>query len=735
MADRFLIAPYDRDSGLQSNVKAWLISDRAFSKLNNAYVWRGRVRKRFGSRWITNDQLGTRLRESIGVTIGGDNFSTNIDPALTIPPIGLMFSIGPNTYTVNVLGTPATLLINGTATTATYNTNTGDLTINGSGQAIGTTVYMYPGLPVMGLLTYDSATSVNEPTIAFDTRFSYQYVGSGWERLANENAAGDSVWSGSDSQLFYGVTWVGDNGSDKILIVTNFNESEPNSMRYLDNSIWNTYRPLITSTEHLFSARIMTIFHNHVIALNTWEGTDINIDNINFQNRARWSWTDSPTNNAPDAWRQDIPGRGSGLDAATTEAIIGCEFIQDRMIVYFERSTWELVFTGNSVQPFTWQRINTELGAESTFSVVPFDKMALGIASVGIHSCNGIGVDRIDTAVPELIDDISNDHAGAARVYGIRDYTAEMVYWAYPDVSTTDSNPFPNKILLYNYVNNTWATSDDVLTCFGYFQAKTGVTWDSTIILWDDDISWNSGGNANIFRTIVAGNQQGFTYIIDQDMTTNAPSLQITDITSVDNIITLTVINNCYQGNDYIFIENVTGTGTMSALNENIFQVLQVTQDTVQISYDPGLTGVYSGYGTIAAVSQIDIISKQYNFYIDKGRNSCVNKIDFQVKRTDFGQISIQMRTSSSTINLTAGAASTGALVGTGVLVTSPYALYPYEATAERVVHPFYTSVSGSFVQMTLTLSPDQMMNVNVMRADFQLHSMTIYATPTSRLQ
>lgn len=45
--DRFLIAPYDE--GLRQDVKPWLIPDTAFESLRNAYVFRGRVRKRFGS--------------------------------------------------------------------------------------------------------------------------------------------------------------------------------------------------------------------------------------------------------------------------------------------------------------------------------------------------------------------------------------------------------------------------------------------------------------------------------------------------------------------------------------------------------------------------------------------------------------------------------------------------------------------------------------------------------------
>ena len=66
MADRFLIAPYDKSSGLRSDLKPWLIPDEAFSALENAYVFRGRVRKRFGSRWFNNNPLLSRLRIQVG---------------------------------------------------------------------------------------------------------------------------------------------------------------------------------------------------------------------------------------------------------------------------------------------------------------------------------------------------------------------------------------------------------------------------------------------------------------------------------------------------------------------------------------------------------------------------------------------------------------------------------------------------------------------------------------------
>jgi hypothetical protein len=68
MANRFFIAPYDENSGQQNNIKPWLIPDNAFETLSNAYVFRGRVRKRFGSRYFANDNdpLKSRLRVNVG---------------------------------------------------------------------------------------------------------------------------------------------------------------------------------------------------------------------------------------------------------------------------------------------------------------------------------------------------------------------------------------------------------------------------------------------------------------------------------------------------------------------------------------------------------------------------------------------------------------------------------------------------------------------------------------------
>src|SRR5690606_10613311 len=117
-----------------------------------------------------------------------------------------------------------------------------------------------------------------------------------------------------------------------------------------------------------------------------------------YTNMAIWSAFGDPT--VTDAWDNSKPGQGNSLVASTMEDIVSCEFIKDRLIVFFERSTYEFVFTGNQAFPFAFQQLNTELGSESTFSVVPFDKVALTIGNVGIHECNAVNVQRIDQKIP-----------------------------------------------------------------------------------------------------------------------------------------------------------------------------------------------------------------------------------------------------------------------------------------------------------------------------------------------
>lgn len=741
MADRFFIAPYDKDSGIQTNVKPWLIPDTAFSELNNAYVFRGRVRKRFGSRWLGESSLASRFRINIGTTAAVSGNFVSAVPLVSgiIFAVGQQFSIGSTIFTVTALGSPVTLLTTGTAT-ATLNTVTGALVVTGNTENPSTAVYFYPSLPVMGLLTFETATNSSEKIIGFDTRYAYEY-NNGWERLSGEVTPNAAIWSGSNSQFFWGSTWTGVNASDRVFFVTNFNATEANYMRRFFNNQWDNFRPAINATDFLDTARILVPFKNRLIALNTVE-TITGVQQT-FQNRARYSQIGSPLD--ANAWRQDIAGRGNAIDCPTTEAIITVEFIRDRLIVFFERSTWELVYVGNQAYPFVWQQINTELGAESTFSIVPFDKVALGVGNVGIMACNGANIERIDDKIPETVFDIHNVDSGVERVYGIRDYFVEMVYWSFPSADASTLFPYPNRVLVYNYKTGTWSFNSDSVTAFGYFQPQSGISWDSTTVTWDDAEGWDSGSLQALFRQVVAGNQQGYTFIIDSEETTNAPLLSITGLSVTSNVITITCLDHNLRDGEYVYLQGISGTGNLSLLNNKIYRVTAslTAANTFTINYpDPTsvvtIAGTYSGGGLIARVSNILIKTKEYNFYAQQGRNAYVSKVDFLVDRTDSGQMTVDFFVSTAVNSMIGDSDSsgTGSLLGTSILETTPYSLLPYEAIATRLWHPLYLQADGECIQLQVSMSDAQMRNTSIREADFQLHALCIHAQPTSqRLQ
>ena len=845
--DRFLIAPLN--SGLQSDLRPWMIEDDAFEQLENAYVFRGRVRKRFGSALTgtgaTNAMtapLFSRLRialtggAGVGIT-NGAGVAAGTVPGV-IWKVGQSFSVGGVIFTVVTAGAAQPMLrTDGSAEVATYDTTNGAYAITIAALP-ATQVYFYPAEPVMGLTLYEQGAIIEHDAYAFDTQFAYKYVGGAWPRI------GTAVWHGSNSQFFWATNWLGANTSQVQMFVTNYNAvkagapgANDDPIYSFDGATWTAFYPKFITAgtgNYVNSCRIILPFKDRLLLLNTIEVDSTEAANAHFPARCRYSHNGVPFPTFPvllpggagvgitsgagaaagiipggpgaerlgqmfaigdevctvvsnaagaqpmtttgtstthtfnwttgaysftgaqintqiyffepggTAWLEhNQPGwDGAGwIDAATDEEIISAEFIKDRLIVYFERSTWELAYTGNQVQPFVWQKINTELGSDATFSTVPFDKVVLGIGNVGIHACTGGNVQRIDTKIPDKVFDIRSDNAGIERLHGIRDYQAETVYWTFPTYGGSNfSKIFPNQILVYNYKNDSWALNDDCMTCFGYFEQQDDTTWATATFTWGGTaFTWRSGFTQADDRKIIAGNQQGYVSIVDHSTFRNAPVMQITNATYAAPLTTLTIENHTLQTGDYIYIENGLcnpGGGFPPAAWDLVGQILQVAVtgvNTVTVVAD--LIFPYIGGSTAARVSEIFIKSKQWNPYVDKGLNVSLSKIDFGVTKTQHGEVTIDYSPSSSNISMVTDSTATQSNIGTSILETYGYVTIPLEATQDRVWHPVYLQGEGECVQINIGMSDVQMRDVAVAESDFQLEGMVLYTKPTSNLR
>jgi hypothetical protein len=801
--DRFLIAPFN--TGLQTDLKPFLVLDDAFTELQNAYVFRGRVRKRFGSLVMGSNVLTSRLRVNIGTTDASGDLAFTTLPG-NVLEIGAMFSIGATILTVyqvpTVVGAGGDLpTLSNTTTVGTLRLlstppNVYQLQVSGSDIAIAlTTVYWYPGLPVMGITQYETGAINNHPTYAFDTKFVYLYTpASGWNR------SGTAVWHGTDTNFFWSTNWQADPGS-VVLFTTNFNATVPTPAA-TDDPIWYTvdgstwvaasganafyFRPAggaVHTGAYVKTARIIVPFKNRLVLLNTIENDNSGGAGVNtaYPGRARWSWYGNPfAVNAWYEWNQldslGNPGAGgTAIDAATDEQIISAEFIKDRLIVYFERSTWELVFTGNQVTPFAFQKINTELGSQSTFSTVPFDKQVLTVGNTGIHSCNGSNVVRIDDKIPnEVFDSFETKNNATIRTAGIRDYYNELAFWTFVETTSTATQTYPNQLLIYNYKNGSWALFDDCFTTFGYFEQQVDLTWATTNSTWANfSGSWTSNIIAANQRQILAGNQVGFVLRISSDISRNAPSLQISNITN-DSVtptnpwvngngkLLLTIKNHNFsadnsegftENSDFIFIENVTGdVFTETVLNGSIFPVEFVDVNTIRIDTNPtryGLIltdGEYTGGGTAARVSNIQIATKQINPYMKSDRNVFLHKVDFAVQKTGSiqlindeyvitgGEITVDYYPSDSSVSMIQGGLATASIMGNSVLETKPYSpvYYPLEQFQDRLWHPIYFQSSGNCIQLYLYMTTNQMVVPSISMSDFELEALVFYTQPTT---
>jgi hypothetical protein len=472
--------------------------------------------------------------------------------------------------------------------------------------------------------------------------------------------------------------------------------------------------------------------------LNTIETTGVDDGsghntNAAYVNRCRFSHSASPL--ATTAWWEPNVTNGGNyatgggyIDAPTTEQIVSAQFIKDRLIVYFERSTWELAYTGNQVLPFVWNKLNTELGVEGTFSVVPFDTVVLGIGTTGIQACNGSNVERIDQKIPDEVFALVHKTDAVKRIAGIRDFKTEMVYWAAPMNAQDSATLYPDTILAYNYRNNSWAFFDDSFTAFGYFEQGDGRNWAESNFAWKtSQLTWTSGVSRANYREVIAGNQQGFILQIAPDESSNAMSLYITDVqVAIGGDTILTVIDHNLIDDDYIKIDN-TNTG----LDGNIYQVSVVDGNTLDIG-GTVFSAPYAGGGTAARVSQIGILSKQWNPYISQGRNFSLAKVDFCALKTTNGQITVDYYPNSTELSLIDEAVDTDSNLGINILETSPYTYNRMEQMQDQLWHTVYFQGEGDCIQLYLYFSDDQMRNPLISESAFEIQGLILYCQPTS---
>jgi hypothetical protein len=663
-------------TGLVQSREDFLLPDDAYPILENAFVFRERIVRKPGY------QLLGRLRrvltaEPFGVT-GASPWTFTIYSQLTTPITGQPNAqIQPGSVIITIAGPIVfTDQGDGTLTSATPGNSgviiyaTGEVTLThtaGAGIAVTITFNYYPGLPVMGLRSRELNNINNEQLVAFDQ--VYAYIFSAGTGQFQEFIPG-TTWTGNDSDFFWSTNyWVGD-GPLKIFWVTNFSGTGGDPIRFTNGTAWVNFSPQINvAGDTLNQCLVLLPFRGRLVAFNTLEGPNL-AGSTPFTNRIRWAAIGTPFTTAVpgivttginvNAWRDDIRGQGGFLDIPTSEDIISVGFVRDNLVIYCERSTWQLRYTGRSIAPFQIEKVNSELGSESTFSAVQFDTSLVGIGDKGVVECDSFKSNRIDIKIPDLVFRFNNNNNGTKRVHGIRDFQQRIAYWTYP--LAENNSTYPDRRLVYNYENDSWAIFTDSFTTLGTHQPQSAKRWvdypppDKNNLWKSLEFPWIN--RPALFPAIVGGNQQGFVEFLGQInfefQVGNDESLFIKNITG--NVTTATSIespsHNLQTGQVIIISGIPTGTAFdnlngeifgVTRTDANNFTLYKYSSQSGQFS-DPQLdpNDAYIGIGVIAIRDNFRIVSKKFNF-LDQGNNIQIGYIDILMASTSDGAITLNV--------------------------------------------------------------------------------------------
>jgi hypothetical protein len=187
------------------------IDNDAFPNLYNFYCWRGRLKRKRGTRLLGQMQIQSTLSSTL--TAGAINLLTGLPSTSTLSPMGLSLTVGSNTYTAPTI--PDGTLVGVPTGTGTVNYATGAVTISGGGgSAITGTFSYFPGNVSEGQRDFvNQAESVFPLMISFDTTNAYQVNQTATPFFYNvtyyKGTQVPFVWSGADYQQFWTTNYSG----------------------------------------------------------------------------------------------------------------------------------------------------------------------------------------------------------------------------------------------------------------------------------------------------------------------------------------------------------------------------------------------------------------------------------------------------------------------------------------------------------------------------------------------
>lgn len=488
------------------------------------------------------------------------------------------------------------------------------------------------GNPVMGIMRYIDETTGAISLIVASTVNLYSYnVGTGLYVLI----AGGFTFTGNIKNFFNSTNWQAATGLPSYLWIVNGIDPVTRITTQVGPPPFIASRPTLTVSPGvtITAALDVLVYKQRLLLLRP----TLSVGGVQNQS-IYWSQQQNP--DSTDSWRTDIAGHGGNEDAPTGDIIQSAEFIRDVLVVFFTNSTWVFRFTGNDTSPFRWDKVNNTKSTNAPYGSVAYDERCTSIGGTGLIACDGVNVQRYDVPIIDYYEtNFSQQYF--SQSFSQRYENLNQSWTLYvgnernPDLFPIVGGAAPgsNKALIYNFLENTWATYEwkRPLTCLGLFLNPTSDTWEQTTEAWENtDEEWNTYSNQAFALILLAGDTTGHVWrmddrkaIVDEQIDTAGEIIAVgTGVTTytgtlahiplVPGSLTITDGTEHFLSNSNgILIGDLGGTGTI-VYNTGVFSV-------TFNSAVPALTNITANY--ISGISIVpDIVTTRWNPVMKAGQ-------------------------------------------------------------------------------------------------------------------
>lgn len=384
---------------------------------------------------------------------------------------------------------------------------------------------------------------------------------------------------------------------------------------------------------------------------------------------------------------------GAGLIQADNQEILkSATNLGEMSILNFTFSSWALEKTRDAFNPYFVRKIPSVIGTDAGFSAVQWNYEVKSAGKSGMITCDGRQSLRFDNKIPLITSD-EFDQENFELTYGGFDRINGQFLFAYRDDFSNLAPQTQDKVLIYNYEESTWAVNDQRFSVFGQTDVGQSLTWDDIDGLkdpswarWDDtEETWNSIGIENENLKILAGDNDGFVYQINQDYDDYFTSISgITNAPSA--VVTIPATN--FQIGDRVIIR---GVASMPAINNEIFTILAVTPTTITLNVDSTLFGAYLGGGNVSKTIEFEAPMSPFNPYRKQGRKVYISHVEFLLN-TGSSDLTAEFyedeeETPFKTVLLAPQDNSSASIVGINLGVTTSITIYEQNFTlGEEVI-------------------------------------------------